>query len=105
MASMDKKQKVTMLGRESKILLLTILKQGYITEEQKQAFSSLLEVETYEMVYISKREDLEQIEKMYQEIEDLKKRKEINSENGYIEAKDLSHDEIKQVLNKEETKM
>lgn len=99
MASNDKKQQVTMLGRESKILLLTILKQGYITAEQKKAFSSLLEVETYEMVYISKREDLEELEKMYQEIEGLKMRKEAAFEEyGYIETNGMSHEEIKRVL-------
>ena len=99
MASNNKKQQVTILGRESKILLLQILKQGYITAEQKQAFSSLLEVETYEMVYISKREDLEELEKMYQEIERLKMRNdEAFAERGYIETNGMSHEEIKRVL-------
>lgn len=99
MASNNKKQQVTILGRESKILLLQILKQGYITAEQKQAFSSLLEVETYEMVYISKREDLEELEKMYQEIESLKMRNnEAFAERGYIETNGMSHEEIKRVL-------
>lgn len=99
MASNNKKQQVTILGRESKILLLQILKQGYITAEQKQAFSSLLDVETYEMVYISKREDLEELEKMYQEIESLKMRNnEAFAERGYIETNGMSHEEIKRVL-------
>lgn len=100
--SNEKKQQVTILGRESKILLLTILKQGYITEEQKRAFSSLLEVETYEMVYVSKREDLEALEKMYQEIEGLKMRKdEAFEERGYIETNGMSHDTINRALNKD----
>lgn len=99
MASNNKKQQVTILGRESKILLLQILRQGYITAEQKQAFSSLLEVETYEMVYISKREDLEELEKMHQEIERLKMRNdEAFAERGYIETNGMSHEEIKRVL-------
>lgn len=101
MASNDRKQQVTILGRESKILLLTVLKQGYITAEQKQAFSSLLEVETYEMVYVSRREDLEQLEKMYQEIEGLKMRKEMYQENGLIESDDMSHEAIKRALNED----
>lgn len=102
MASNDKKQQVTMLGRESKILLLTILKQGYITQAQKQAFSSLLECKSYEMVYVSKREDLEQLEKMYQEIEGLKMRRDVAfEESGYIETTDLSHDTINRALNED----
>ena len=100
MASNDRKQQVTMLNRESKILLLTILKQGYITKEQKQTFSSLLETETYEMVYISKREDFEQLEKMYQEIEGLQQeRNKAFEERGYIIANDASHDAIEEALN------
>lgn len=100
MASNDRKQQVTMLNRDSKILLLTILKQGYITKEQKQAFSSLLGTETYEMVYISKREDFEEVEKMYQKIEGLQKeRNEAFEERGYIRAEDFSHDAIKEALN------
>lgn len=99
MTSNNKKQQVTILGRESKILLLQILRQGYITAEQKQAFSSLLEVETYEMVYVSKREDLEELEKMYQEIESFKMRNdEAFAERGYIETNGMSHEEIKRVL-------
>ena len=35
----SKRIEVTKLDRESKILLLTILKQGYITAEQKQGFA------------------------------------------------------------------
>lgn len=92
-------QKVIPLKLEHKRLLLTIFKQGYITEAQRQEISSLLEVETYEMVYISKREDLEELEKMYQEIERLKMRKnEAFAERGYIETNGMSHEEIKRVL-------
>lgn len=95
----SKKIKVTRLNHESKVLLLTILKQGYITAEQKQAFSSLLEVKTYEMIYVSKQEDLEELEKMYQEIESLKMLKnEAFAERGYIEKNGMSHEEIKRVL-------
>lgn len=100
MASNGRKQQVTMLNRESKILLLTILKQGYITKDQKQTFSSLLETETYEMIYISKREDFEQLEKMYQEIEGLQQeRNKAFEERGYIRANDASHDAIEEALN------
>ena len=70
MASNEKKQQVTMLGRESKILLLTILKQGYITQEQKQAFSSLLEVETNAMFFVYSKEQLEETRKIMDEITD-----------------------------------
>lgn len=99
MASNNKKQQVTILEYESKVLLLQILRQGYITAEQKQNFSTLLEVETYEMIYVSKQEDLEELEKMYQEIESLKMRKnEAFAERGYIETNGMSHEEIKRVL-------
>lgn len=95
----SKKINVTRLNHESKVLLLTILAQGYITAEQKQEFSTLLEVETYEMIYVSKQEDLEELEKMYQEIESLKMRKnEAFAERGYIETNGMSHEEIKRVL-------
>ena len=57
----SKKIEVTKLDRESKILLLTILKQGYITEEQKQAFSSLLDVKTDAIFFVYSREQLEEI--------------------------------------------
>lgn len=90
MASNDKKQQVTVLGRESKILLLTILKQGYITDKQKQEFSNLLEVETCRMVYVTKREDYEEIKRLYKEIEDEKERKEMYENHGYVETHDLS---------------
>ena len=97
MASNNKKQRVTILEHESKVLLLQILRQGYITAEQE--FSTLLEVETYEMIYVSKQEDLEELEKMYQEIESLKMRKnEAFAERGYIETNGMSHEEIKRVL-------
>ena len=54
----SKKIEVTKLDRESKILLLTILKQGYITAEQKQAFSSLLEVKATYIGYVSSTDGL-----------------------------------------------
>ena len=96
-----KQQKVIPLNLEHKRLLLTIFKQGYITEEQKQIFSSLFECKTYRMVYVSKREDLEQLEKMYKEIEVLKMRKEKYQENGLIETNDMSHEAIKRALNED----
>lgn len=99
MTSNDKNQQVTVLGRESKILLLTILKQGYITDKQKQEFSNLLEVETYRMVYVTKREDYEEIERLYKEIEDEKERKEIYKNHGYVETHDLSREAIKDAMN------
>lgn len=99
MASNDRKQQVTVLGRESKILLLTILKQGYITEKQKQDFSSLLEVETCRMIYVTKREDYEEIERLYKEIEDEKERKEMYEKHGYVESHGLSREAIKDAMN------
>lgn len=96
------KQKVIPLKLEHKRLLLTIFKQGYITEAQRQEISSLLEVETYRMAYVSKHEDLEELEKMYQEIEGLKMRKEAAFEEyGYIETADLSRETINRALNKD----
>lgn len=70
MASNDSKQQVTVLGRSSKILLLTILKQGYITEKQKQEFSSLLEVETTAAFIVYNKEQLEETRKIMDEITD-----------------------------------
>lgn len=88
--SKDKKQQVTILGHKSKILLINILRQGYITAEQKQAFSSLLECKTFRMIYVSKREDLEELEKMYQEILGEKERKEAFEKRGYIESDNMN---------------
>lgn len=99
MASNDSKQQITVLGRNSKILLLTILKQGYITEKQKQEFSTLLEVETCRMIYVTKREDYEEIERLYKEIEDEKERKEMYENHGYVETHDLSRETIKDAMN------
>ena len=70
MASNNKKQQVTILGRESKILLLQILKQGYITQEQKQAFSSLLNVDTNAMFFVYNKEQLEETKRIIDEITD-----------------------------------
>lgn len=66
----SKRIEVTRLDRESKILLLTILKQGYITAEQKQAFSSLLEVKTDAVFFVYNREQLEEIKRIRSEISD-----------------------------------
>lgn len=101
MASNNKKQQVTILGRESKILLLQILKQGYITAEQKQAFSSLLEVETYEMFFVYSKEQLEETKRIKDEITDDMLRKN-QLPDGYVSFNGYPTDEeINEALNKD----
>lgn len=99
MMNQTKQQRIIPLNLEHKRLLLTIFKQGYITEEQKQIFSSLFEVETCRMIYVTKREDYEEIERLYKEIEDEKERKEMYENHGYVETHDLSREAIKDAMN------
>lgn len=88
-------QKVTMLGRESKIFLLTILKQGYITAEQKQNLSSLLEVETIHIGYVSNADDLKELKQIFDEIESEHEKR---IKEGFTELSDLNHDTINEAL-------
>ena len=96
----SKKIEVTKLDRESKILLLTILKQGYITEEQKQAFSSLLDVKTDAIFFVYSREQLEEIKRIREEISDDMIRKNQLPE-GYMSFHNSPTDEeINEALNR-----
>lgn len=88
-------QKVTMLGRESKIFLLTILKQGYITAEQKQNLSSLLEVETVLIGYVSNVDGLKELKQIFDEI-DSEHEKRIKE--GFTELLKLNQDTINEAL-------
>ena len=91
---------VTKLDRESKILLLTILKQGYITAEQKQAFSSLLDVKTDAIFFVYSREQLEEIKRIREEISDDMIRKNQLPE-GYMSFHNSPTDEeINEALNR-----
>lgn len=96
----SKKIEVTKLDRESKILLLTILKQGYITAEQKQAFSSLLDVKTDAIFFVYSREQLEEIKRIREEISDDMIRKNQLPE-GYMSFHNSPTDEeINEALNR-----
>ena len=100
MTMASKKIEVTKLDRESKILLLTILKQGYITEEQKQAFSSLLDVKTDAIFFVYSREQLEEIKRIREEISDDMIRKNQLPE-GYMSFHNSPTDEeINEALNR-----
>lgn len=82
---MSKDEKVTPISYDCKRLLLEVLTRGYITDEQKNRLSSFFEVKTTQVIYMAKVEDFKEIEKMYQEIEDEKERKEALEGVGYIE--------------------
>lgn len=93
----SKRIEVTWLDRESKILLLTILKQGYITAEQKQAFSSLLEVKTTYVGYVSSTDGLKEMQEIFKEIgEDFERR----SFDGFTELPNLDRETINEALNR-----
>ena len=97
MTMASKKIEATKLDRESKILLLTILKQGYITEEQKQAFSSLLEVKTTYIGYVSSTDGLKEMQELFKEIgEDFERR----SFDGFTELPNLDRETINEALNR-----
>lgn len=70
MMNQTKQQRIIPLNLEHKRLLLTIFKQGYITEEQKQIFSSLFEVETTAAFIVYNKEQLEETRKIMDEITD-----------------------------------
>ena len=92
-----KKIKATRLDYESKVLLLTILAQGYITAEQKQAFSSLLEVKTTYVGYVSNTDGLKEMQEIFKEIgEDFERR----SFDGFTELPNLDRETINEALNK-----
>lgn len=96
----SKRIEVTRLDRESKILLLTILKQGYITAEQKQAFSSLLEVKTDALFFVYNREQLEEIKRISSEISDDMIRKN-QLPDGYMSfCNSPTDEEINEALNR-----
>lgn len=96
----SKKIEVTKLDRESKILLLTILKQGYITAEQKQAFSSLLDTKTDAIFFVYNREQLEEIKRIREEISDDMIRKN-QLPDGYMSFYNSPTDEeINEALNR-----
>ena len=82
---MSKDEKVTPISYDCKRLLLEVLTRGYITDEQKNRLSNFFEVETTQVIYMAKVEDFKEIEKMYQEIQDEKERKEALEGVGYIE--------------------
>ena len=92
----SKKIKATRLDYESKVLLLTILAQGYITAEQKQAFSSLLEVKTTYVGYVSNTDGLKEMQEIFKEIgEDFERR----SFDGFTELPNLDRETINEALN------
>lgn len=96
----SKKIKATRLDYESKVLLLTILAQGYITAEQKQAFSSLLDVKTDAIFFVYSREQLEEIKRIRDEISDDMIRKNQLPE-GYMSFYNSPTDEeINEALNR-----
>lgn len=93
----SKKIEITRLDNESKVLLLTILKQGYITAEQKQAFSSLLEVKTTYVGYVSNTDGLKEMQEIFKEIgEDFERR----SFDGFTELTNLDRETINEALNR-----
>lgn len=75
MAQNSKKEQVIMLGREHKILMLTILKQGFMTESQKQELSSLFDVKMTKTVFITNQEGLKEYEKIFKDVLDDYERK------------------------------
>lgn len=100
MASNNKKQRVTILEHESKVLLLQILRQGYITAEQKQKFSTLLEVKTDAIYFVYNREQLEEIKRIRNEISDDMIRKN-QLPDGYMSFYNSPTDEeINEALNR-----
>lgn len=93
----SKKIEITRLDNESKVLLLTILKQGYITAEQKQAFSSLLEVKTSYVGYVTSTDALKEMQELFKEIgEDFERR----SFDGFTELPNLDRETINEALNR-----
>lgn len=92
----SKKIEITRLDNESKVLLLTILKQGYITAEQKQAFSSLLDVKTTYIGYVSNTEGLKEMQELFKEIEEDFERR---SFYGFTELPNLDRETINEALN------
>lgn len=92
-------QKVIPLKLEHKRLLLTIFKQGYITEAQRQEISSLLEVEANAMFFVYNKEQLEEIKRIKDEITDDMVRKN-QLPDGYVSFNGYPTDEeINEALN------
>lgn len=94
MAQNSKKEQVIMLGREHKILLLTILKQGFMTESQKRELSSLFDVKTSQIVFITNKEGLQEYEKTFKDVLDDYERKNSEQEtdvipSGFVELPSL----------------
>ena len=65
---MNKEEKVTPISYDCKRLLLEVLTHGYITDEQKRTLSAFFDVETVQMVYVTSRDNLNEIRRLYDEI-------------------------------------
>lgn len=65
---MSKEEKVTPITYDCKRLLLEVLTHGYITDEQKKSLSTFFDVETVQMVYVTSRDNLEDIRRLYDEM-------------------------------------
>lgn len=65
---MSKEEKVTLITYDCKRLLLEVLTHGYITDEQKKSLSTFFDVETVQMVYVTSRDNLEDIRRLYDEM-------------------------------------
>lgn len=76
---MNKEEKVTTISYDCKRLLLEVLTRGYITDEQKNALAAFFNVEQMQMVYISSRENLDEIKQIYDDVKADAERKGIAS--------------------------
>lgn len=71
---MNKEEKVTPISYDCKRLLLEVLTHGYITDEQKESLSAFFDVETVQMVYVTSRDNLEHIRRLYDEMSEEAKK-------------------------------
>lgn len=65
---MNNKEIVTPISYDCKRLLLEVLAHGYITDEQKKSLSTFFDVEAVQMVYVTSRDNLNEIRRLYDEM-------------------------------------
>lgn len=72
---MNDNEKVTPISHDCKRLLLKVLTSGYITDEQKSTLANFFDIEQTQLVYISSRDNLDEVQRIYEEISEEARRK------------------------------
>nr|DAM08932.1 MAG TPA: hypothetical protein [Caudoviricetes sp.] len=77
---MGKEEKVTPITYDCKRLLLEVLTRGYITDEQKARLADFFNVEQTQLVYVTTKDNLQEIRRLYNEISEEARKKGVISD-------------------------